>query len=269
MTGLVVFPLVSLLILKRNGHPALRSSLKNGVSPGWLILANSFILNPRRGALFVLFDKLSPNKKNWFRFSTSLWRIVCLSIILFTGIGILSLSNHQFQFSGIPNVVVQQITPLTKLTFSAEPAGFAETGTIVFIFMLMMGILSLLINIFIKDEDTALITYYLVGFILCLVNGAFWYLFHNIAYGNNAVAHFSNFFFGFIGTLFTLLFGNMFIFWIWHWINNFFAKLVELFPRNNDVLFFSISFLVLFTLFYLSMEYFAFQYRKKHRQEVF
>ena len=91
--------------------------------------------------------------------------------------------------------------------------------------------------------------------------------FHNIVYGASEAKAIATFLFGYLGSTLTLLSGSFIMWYIWHYLNNIFAKIAEIAPRNADVIFISILFLVLFTFFYLGMEIWAWQIRKKKKEK--
>jgi hypothetical protein len=195
--------------------------------------------------------------------------VFIISVIIFGILGLLILFNTKLQIIGIPGQITQQITPFTKVAFTAEPASFAETGTMLIVFMFLMGCVSYLTAKFIKDKDTALLTYYLVGLVVvCPFIGLAWTNFHNVVYSNSAQAQIVTFFFGWIGSTFTLLFGTWLIWYIFHYINNVSAKINEIAPGNADVKLYWIVTVVVITISYLFVEYLGYRYRKSHPREA-
>lgn len=259
--GGIAFGLVKILTIKKGQHPATQDN--PNISR---IFSVSLIHDPEDGALYTLFRKMGMSqKKNFMRWSISIARMFAVAIIFFGFLGLLSLSFPQLQIVSIPGKVLQQITPATQVYFTAEPPAFAETGIMLAVFMLLMGIVAYLV----AKYKLGITMYYVIGFILVSpLIGLLWYGFHNIVYQNSAQAHFSTFIFGWIGSSLTLLLGS-FIFWyVWHFMNNFFAGLVKVAPGNTDVTFYVFLFLVLFSVSFIVIELLAYKRRKRKSLEV-
>ncbi len=230
--AVIVFPIMNLITIRRGDHPATQPN------PRWTrIFTVSLIHNPEQGALYTLFRKIGfGRRKNLMRWSLSIINMLFIGTLIFGALGALSLTVPQAQIVGIPTGFQQQITPFTDVIFTAEPPAFAETGTMLFVFLLLMGVVAYIAARF----NLGITFFFFVGFfIVCPLIGFGWLGFHNIVYAASDQARFATFIFGWLGSSMTLAFGTFILWYTWHFWNNIFAKLREIAPANEDVIFIS------------------------------
>lgn len=252
---------LSLLLIRKGEHPATQEN-----PTWWRIFTVSVIHDPEKGLIYTLLRKFNlSERKSFGRWSVSIIRFMAVGIIFFGFIGAFSLINPGLSFTGTPNIVLQQVTPATEVIFTAEPASFAETGTLLGILAILLGINSLICARF----RLGIGAYYTFALFICFLMGFLWLGIHNIVYGNNDTARLATFFFGFIGSLLTVLFGTFILWYVWHFSNNIFSKIGEIAPGNTDVVFYSFLILSLFTISYLGIEIYLFYRRKKKRSDGF
>jgi hypothetical protein len=251
----IIFPISRLIFLKKGEHPATQTNPK-----WWTIFTVSLIHNPEEGALYTLGRWLGMSqRKNFMKWSISLIRFLTVGILIFGLIGILQIHFPRLQTIGIPNIA-QQITPATQILFSVEPPSSAETGAMLFMFMLFMGITAYICSRF----NLGIGGFFAIGFLIVSpLIGLSWMSIHNVIYEASSAKLFATFVFGWIGSSLTLLFGSWLFWYAWHQQNNLFAKMRELFPENADVLFFSWFIWGLLLITYLTIEYYAWKRRKK------
>ena len=228
----IVFPIMNLLTIRRGEHPATQENPK-----WWRIFTVSLIHNPEKGALYTLFRKIGMGRrKNIVRWTLSILNMMVVGTLVFGALGALSLTVPEAQIVGIPVGFQQQITPFTDVIFTAEPPAFSETGTMLFVFMLLMGIVAY----FTARFGLGIAFFFAVGFIIISpLIGFGWLGFHNIVYSASDQARFATFLFGWLGSSMTLAFGTFILWYLWHFWNNIFAKLREIAPANEDVVFIS------------------------------
>ena len=254
---------MNLLTIRKGQHPATQEN------PKWYrIFTVSLIHNPEKGGLYTLFRKFGlSQRKNPLRWTLSLFHMFLIGSIIFGFLGILSLTFPQAQVIGIPtNSVLQQVTETTQVMFAVEPASFSETGTMLFIFSLLMGIVAY----FVAKFQLGIGVFFLIGFLfISPLIGLLWTFWHLAVYGASSSSLFFTFIFGWIGSTLTLAFGSV-IFWLnWHTMNNLFAKLREIAPGNQDVIFIAwliwgtVAFIYLMTIIFL-----ANRKRKKRLNQV-
>lgn len=227
------------------------------------IFAVAYLHDPEVDGLFYnLFSAVGlRGRKNPMRFSLSMFRMFIISTIIFGTVG-LTQTFADTQFTGIPQIPFQ-VTQTMQVLFTAEPPSFAETTLMIFVFSLLMGVNAYLVSKF----KLPTFVYWVIGlFIICPMTGLGWMGFHNIVYGNSDVALLTAFVFGWLGSTLTLLFGTFIIWYTWHFWNNVFAKIHEIAPQNEDVVFISILGLVLLTATWIGIELYLWRYRRRKRE---
>lgn len=252
LAGLIGLPMLKirgLYLSKKGEHIANQSNPK-------LFLA-SYLHNPESdGLLYNLFHWLG-FKKNPMRWSHSFFRCLIIATIVFGTLGLIQ-SITQTAFIGIPQMPFQ-VTPFAEVIFSAEPPAFAETCMMLFVFSILMGIVAWVSS----KLKLKKVGYFTMGIIVCLIIGFLWMGFHSIVYGNHDAHLMATFIFGFVGSLFTLFFGT-FIFWYaWHFWNNVFVKLNQIFVGNEDFVFIIIISLAVLTILWVVGELILKRIRKK------
>jgi|GEM_PF-3398663 len=262
-----IFTLGKLILLKKGEHV---SELKN---VRWYhIFTTSYIFEPEEnGALYYLSEKLGfKDKRNFMRWSKSIFRIFIIFILIFSAIFLLRIAFPKqlafVQGSDLPQITVQQITVLSEIIFTAEPASFGETFTLLFLFMLLQGINGYICAKF-KLGKTG---FFLISVILLpLFLSVIWGFMHGIVYGNSSVSFTSTLIFGYIGGLTTSLFGTGWIFYILHFINNSLSKLQEIIPIKEDLLFIGFIIWVLILVSYISLEIYLYSRKKKIGEDTY
>lgn len=260
--AVIIFPISNLILIKKGEHPATQQN------PNFYrIFSVSLIHNPEQGALYTIFRKIGLSRnQNYARWTLSIFRMFAIGTIIFVWLGIASLVFPQAQVIGIPGSVAQQVTPFMEVYFTAEPPAYAETGTMLFVFLLMMGSVSYFTSKFIKDRKLAIFVYFVIGFlIICPVIGLLWSGFHNIVYAGSDQAKFATFVFGWLGSTLTLAFGSYIFWYLWHFWNNIFARLSDVVPSNEDAVFLSILYITIFMVLYFGIEIYA--WRRKHKKQ--
>jgi len=257
---LVIYPIASLLVIRKGEHPATQEN-----PTIFRVFTVSFLFAPENGLLYRLFDRVGfEGRRNPMRFAKKILRVLGWSIVVFGILGIGQIAFPQLQIVGIPQIQAQQVSPTTEVLFTSFVPAWAETMTILFLLFFMGGIIAYFTAKFIRDKDFALIIFFtLLVLVASPLIGLSWGGIHNIVYGNSEVALFSAILFGFLGSIMTILTGTFIPFFVWHVMNNLFAKLLEIAPINEDVLFIAGGILAIFFLFMVSMEVWAFLRRRK------
>lgn len=253
LIGLPVLKFREMTLTKRGEHVAKQSHPS--------IFSVAYLHDPEvDGMLYNLFSGVGlRGKRNPMRWSLSMFRCFLIATIIFGGLG-LTQTFTDTQFTGIPQLPFQ-VTETMQILFTAEPPAFAETTLMIFVFSLLMGLNAYLVSKF----KLPTWTYWIIGImIICPFIGVGWMGFHNIVYGNSEVSLFATFLFGWLGSTITLLFGT-FVFWYsWHFWNNVFAKIKEIIPQNEDVIFVSAIVLIALTFSWVVGEFMLRKYKKKH-----
>tara|TARA_Y100000310_G_scaffold345639_1_gene467611 strand:+ start:5984 stop:6976 length:993 start_codon:yes stop_codon:yes gene_type:complete len=243
----IIFPIASMFVLSRGEHPATKPN------PTFIrIFTTSFIHAPEQGMLYWLSEISGfSGKRNFMNWSRNILRLLAVSIIFFGLYGIIQVSFPASQVTAIPEIAIQQVTKTMEVYFAIEPPAWTETATMLFVFMLLMGL-----NAYVTARfQLGKTFYYLVGLIfIAPLIGLFWMGFHSIVYGASQTGLIQTFIFGWFGSTLTLLFGSFFLWYIFHFMNNLFAKLVQIIPSNADIIFIAIISLIVFTGFYIGIE---------------
>jgi len=254
LIGLPVLKIREMFITDKGEHPANQSKPR--------LFSVGIIHDPKQdGLLYNAFDGLGfEEKKNPMRWSNSYLRMFALGILIFSIIGIFQLFTN-FSFVGLPQQVPQQLTSFGKTFFSAEPPAFAETGLILLVFMLLLGLGAFLSSKF----NLGKIGYYFMGFVSAIISSFIWLGYHSIVYGASEAALIYTWIFGFTGCIMTLLLGSFIWFYLFHFANNFFIALGEQAIIREDTIFLAVIGVAIYTLIYISIEVLWWRYKKKKK----
>jgi len=253
---LIIFPIARLIWIRRNEHPATQKN------PTFMrIFTVSMIFAPEEnGLLYWASEKLGfSGKRNFMRWSKSILRVFVVGTLIFATFGMLQAVAPELQVAAIPQLIVQQVTFTSQMTFAVEPMSTSETYTLGFILFLLMGINAYVVAKFQLGKAT----YFGLGFIISLLMGGGWMGFHRIVYGNDEASLFATFIFGFMGAFLTILFGTIFIWYIWHFWNNFFVKIRELVTINEDIIVIGAVSIFTLLILWISTELIIRRLRKK------
>lgn len=231
LIGLPVLKIREMYITDRGEHPATQNKPS--------VFSVAYLHDPEQdGALWDLFRFLGyKEQKNPMRWSLSMFRVFIIGFLVFGILGILQLLNPTtFQAIGIPQLPFQ-VTETVEVLFTVEPPAFAETTLWLFILSILMGV-----NAYTSSRlKLGKGFYWATAFIIIApIIGLGWMGFHNIVYGDSEQALFAVFLFGFLGSTITIAFGTWILWYVWHVDNNLFAKLREVVPSNEDLVFVSI-----------------------------
>jgi len=260
----VIFPMFRLFALGRDEDPAMESK------PTWVrIFSVTYIHAPEENGLLYFLSEEAGRKgdKNVFRWFRNPLKLLLASIFLFGIFGLLVLSNPQLAVADVPPSSLQQITIGSEIGFGSLIPAYAENGTILAIFMIIMGINAYLCALLPIEKRYRKYLYFLFGFIICVAfMGFLWSGMHNIVYENSAIDKQNTLIFGIVGSLLTLLTGSFIPWFIWHIMNNLYIYLGELIELKSDVYFITIAILVIMFLVWL----FRMIYKIKHKiREVY
>lgn len=260
IVGLIGLPVLKYreMILTKRGENVARQSKPS-------IFSVAILHDPEiDGLLYNLFSWMGfKGRKNPMHWSISMLRMFVIGTLIFGAVG-LSQTVTSTQFTGIPQLAFQ-MTETMEVLFTAEPPAFAETTMMIFIFSLLMGLVAYLVS----KLKLPIFLYWAIGLIMiCPLMGLGWMSFHNIVYGNSEASLFATFLFGWIGSSITLIFGSWILWWCWHFWNNIFAKITEIVPRNEDVIFISIVVWVLLFFSWIGVELAIRKYRKKEKEVI-
>ena len=254
LVGLIGLPILKIreMLLTKRGENVARQS-----NPSMFSVA--YLHDPEvDGLLYQLFRYFGlKGKKNPMKWSLSILRVFIISTLIFAGVGVLQIMTGT-QSTAIPQIPFQ-MTETMEVLFTAEPPAFAETTMMLFVFSLLMGLVAFINSKF----KLPIFVFWVIGIlIVCPFIGISWMSFHSIVYGNSDASLFATFLFGWIGSTLTLLFGTFILWYSWHFWNNVFAKLNEIVPQNEDVIFISIVFLVILAILWISVEVMLRKYKK-------
>src|SRR3990167_6532638 len=231
LIGLPALKVSEMIITNRGEHPANQSQPP--------LFGVSYIHDPEQdGFLYHVFEDLKKQfgwKKNYMSWRLSIPRMLILGTLIFATVGLVQSITH-FNFVGIPQMPFQ-VTPATEVFFTAEPPAFAETTMLLFVFSLFMGFN----GYFTSKYKWGKWAYFTLGILVCLIVGILWTGYHNAIYGHSDEKLFATFLFGFGGSAMTLLLGTFIWWYLWHFFNNIFSKLSEIFVAvSEDIVFFTI-----------------------------
>lgn len=264
---LPIFTIAKLILLKKGQH------ISELEKPKWYhILTADFIFSPEEnGALWYFSEKLGfKDNRNLMRWSKSILRVFVIGILIFGGILLLRVAFPQqmafFSLSAIPQLVYMQITPLSEVVFTAEPASFGETATLLFLFAIIEGIIGYICAKFkLKKMGFFLISLFFTPFLLSLAWGGI----HSVVYGNSDVDFVKTMVFGFVGALMTILFGQFTWWYVLHFLNNTITKLQEIILVKEDLLFIGFIIWFLILILYIALEIYLYSRKKKIGEDTY
>ena len=264
--SLPIFAIAKLVTMNKGEHP---SELKN--PRFYNILSLSFLYDPEQGFLWWVSEKLGfKDNKNLFRWTKSIFRVFIIFILFFSSIYLMQVAfPKQMSFltiAGKPQITLMQITPLSEVAFSTEPASTGETSTLLVLFTILMGINAYICAKF-KLGKTG---FFIIGFlIICPILGLSWMSIHFLVYSSSDASLFSTFLFGWLGSSFVLAFSIAYIWILWHQINNSFAKMSEIVSIKEDLLFIGFIIWILILVAYISLEIYLYSRKKKIGEDTY
>ncbi len=219
----------------------------------WIVFGTPFLHDPESvGLLFNLFNYFGKETaEKIMGWSRSILRMLIIGTLVFGTMGLM-FAIFKIHLGGLPqSFILQQLSPAGKVFFSSEPASFSETTMILFVFSLLMGLVAYLCSRFKLGKAT----FFTIGALfIAPLTGLGWAGFHTIVYGNSAVSFMNTLFFGIAGCELTLLFGSFILFYVWHFWNNWFYKLLDLVTGQADILLITIVVFVLLLIAYITGE---------------
>lgn len=237
--------------------------------PSWFrILTISFLFATEENSLLYYASEQSgfKGKKNLFRWMKNPLKLIMFSIFLFVTFGFLLMINPQLAVAGVPPASVQQITGASEVTFGSLLPAFAENGTILFLFMLMMGGVAWLCAKFFAKTEYARWIFYSLGFLVVIIGGFLWASLHMLVYSNSGIAYINTVIFGMVGLALTLLTGSFIPFFIWHICNNLFLILSKTVTIKSDVLFITGGILFIMLVVFIGRTIYKINHKVKESQ---
>lgn len=214
------------------------------------VLTTAYMHDPEKdGALYRMFKALGfSGKKNWMRWSVSMFRLFIYFTIIFGALGLVQTVNPSAQFVGIPQLPFQ-VTETIEVLFTAEPPAFAETTLMIFVLSILMGINRWFVNIFNFESSTRKGAFWFIALVIIApLIGLLWMGWHNIVYGASDVALLATFIFGWLGATLTILMGSWIPWYVWHFWNNIFAKLREVVPADTNIVAWIVAGLIILSI---------------------
>lgn len=180
----------------------------------------------------VLFS--SPGEKpavGYFkRFSQ--FRILFLSVIIFSIFGLFAFVTKQASFTGI-KTLSEQFTPQAQLIYSALLIPGAENLGLALVILVTI----LVLRIFARKNNWSAANFAIMTYILVPIMGAiYWLINHLLHYSGSETSLLAVLGFGFAMSLITVLTGSFIPAWIMHISNNLFFDMQALFTRDSVIL---------------------------------
>lgn len=220
--------------------------------------AVAYLHDPEKdGLLYNLFAfmKLKLNPMKW---SLSMFRTFIIAILVFGSLGVFQVFTNT-QFVALPQSVFN-VNNFYDVLFTVEPPAFAETTLAILFFSVLMGLWAYVTSRF---KIPVGVFWVIALLLICPFMGLSWMSFHGLVYGGSSVALFTTFLFGWIGSTITLLFGSFIWWYVWHFMNNLFAKLSQVVQANEDVIFVSVIVLIVLLVLWVVGEVLLFRVRSK------
>ena len=162
-------------------------------------------------------------------------KIVLLSFLVFSLVGAVVVINQNITLTQV-GFVAQQVTKVGEAIGPVFPGAVAETILQQAVMMVLLGIVGLYTTKKNKGLKGTLI------FLVILLMGLGWAIFHTQAYGNDQVQFGLTFLFGLTGALITYVTLSIYPFIIWHIVHNLFASLRTIFSNQVTIVFLVVLF---------------------------
>lgn len=264
---LVIYPITSLLVIKKGEHPATQPN------PKWYrIFTVSLIFNPEDGMLSQISKAIGyEGENNLMRWSKNILRVLVIGIIIFGTYGILQTINPSLNVVGVPSEkpLAQQITVGSDIIFGSAIPSIAENGLLLFVFFLLLGIDAYLCAKLIKDKILALFIFFTIAIlVISPLMATGWMSYHSIVYGNSEASLKATWLFGYLGCVMTLLFGIFLFFLLFHFFNNLFIKLVKAIAFKEDIIFITALALGILLFLWITLEILLYIRRRKKKNKT-
>jgi hypothetical protein len=232
-----------------------------------LILAFIFYKNFKKGLRneyepLCLYSKNSTlSKISIFNWVSSPLKLFLISAIIFTIIGLFSVSTNTF-FSSAPTQ--QQFTTTGGVISAAEPAATSENLLLFFIMNLaLLGVYILATKYNWSPETTTIISTIAV-IIFCVM---FWIFYHSAKYGGQETAMLAVIIFAFFGSIITVVTRSFIPWHIWHFCNNLFLTLGTHYSTDSIMIVTVLA--VILPLILITILVFTFIPTKKEIQQIY
>jgi hypothetical protein len=185
----------------------------------------------------------------------SQFKILFLSIIFFSILGLIVFVTKQATFTGI-KPLAQQFTPTSELIYTTLLIPVAENlGLAVILFLTILSVRMLA-----RKGNWSKTNFNIVTWVSCIFFGiAYWLINHLLRYRGADFDLMTIAGFGLMMTLLTLATGSFIPAWIMHIANNLFYDMQRLFSRDNVIIF---VVMVIIALIFL----YVFTFRKKKNE---
>lgn len=162
-------------------------------------------------------------------------------------------------FTAAPQyLLAQQVSEISKVGFGVEPAVTAETlGLFAFLIAISLTIPKILS----KGKINPTIFYILCYFVIPVIIGILWMLYHSWHYGGEEVSLLTTFIFGLVSAELTMLFHSIIPAWCLHFNNNLFFTLNKMYSDETIVI--ATILFVVISLFLIIMSRAILKKRKK------
>jgi hypothetical protein len=180
----------------------------------------------------VLFSSLGerPSMEIFKKFSQ--FKLLFLSIIIFSILGLFMFVTQQASFTGI-KPLSEQFTPTAEILYSSTLVPGSENLGLALV--LLVTILS--IRIFARRGNWSSANFNIIVYLIVPITGAiYWIINHLLRYSGSETSLLTVFGFGFVMSLITVLTGSFIPAWILHMSNNLFYDMQRLFTRDSVIM---------------------------------
>ncbi len=195
----------------------------------------------------VLFSSLGEKPSVPYFKKFSQFRMLFLSIILFSILGLVAFITKQTSFTGI-KVLGEQFTPQAELIYSSLLVPGAENLGLALVLLVTI----LVLRIFARKNNWTSTNFAIMTYIFVPLMGTiYWVINHLLRYSGSETNLIAVMGFGFAMALITVLTGSFIPAWILHISNNLFYEMQKLFTRDSVILLVGVIIVVLIFIYLL------------------
>jgi hypothetical protein len=195
----------------------------------------------------VLFSSLGEKPSVPYFKKFSQFRMLFLSVIVASILGLFAFVTKQTSFTGLPKLT-QQFTPQANLLYGSLLIPASENLGLALVILITIVIIRVLAR---KNNWTSA-NFAIMTYIFCPLMGAiYWVINHLLHYSGQEISLLAVLGFGFVMSLITVLTGSFIPAWILHISNNLFYDMQSIFTRDSVIIFVGIIIAVLVFIYLL------------------
>lgn len=195
----------------------------------------------------ILFANMGEKPSLPFFKKFSQFKMLYLSVIIFSILGMIMFVTKQASFTGI-TPLAEQFTPTAELLYSSTLVPISENLGLALVLLVTI----LVIRVFARKKNWTSNNFGIMVYLLVPLMGAiYWIINHLLRYGGSDTTLITVFGFGLAMSVITVLTGSFIPAWILHASNNLFYDMQRLFTRDSVLMLVGIVIVVLIVFYFI------------------